>query len=127
MENEWDKAAQMPIVQKERNLAEVKRIYRNMDRRIDRCRIKATLGDNDSARKMLELCVELYGKLREFGYRKTTELENPANKLVPITQEWLHNERAMKTKLERLQEKARRTNKKEDIATLIRAIARGMQ
>jgi ssDNA-binding Zn-finger/Zn-ribbon topoisomerase 1 len=105
------------------NLEEAKRIQRNYHRRIERRRIKSLVNrDHKAASEMLELVGEKIIKLRELGYRKTNEYENPPNKLVLITQKWIDHEKSKLTELDKLRIKARKGGPKE-IKEYIRAMA----
>lgn len=119
--NDFHEAAQMPASMKEANLEDAKRVYRNMVRRLNRCRIKATRGDKAAASNLIVLMTELNVKLRELGYRRS-ESEN-SSKLAQITQEWIDRVEASKSEVDKLRDIATKTNSQEDVARFIHALA----
>lgn len=73
---------------------EVNRLKKNYMARINRLKIKATLGDNIAARKMISVLSEYDIALRNIGYRTTGENENyRLGSVIPITKEWLISQR----------------------------------
>ena len=90
------------------SLKEAKRIKTNYQRRLERLRVKSTGGDKDAAMDLMSLLAEMHGKLKELGYRLTDENESGrVNRLEPITQEWIDEQLAKQTKVDKLAQQIR--------------------
>lgn len=90
------------------SLEEAKRIKTNYQRRLERLRVKSTGGDKDAAMDLMSLLAEMHGKLKELGYRLTDENESGrVNRLEPITQEWIDEQLAKQTKVDKLAQQIR--------------------
>lgn len=73
---------------------EAKRLKNNYTARLERLRRKTTLGDKNSARKMISVLAEYNIALRNIGYRTTGENESyRPGSVIPITKEWIISER----------------------------------
>lgn len=74
--------------------------------------------------KLLQLMGDKCVALRAIGFRETDENEDfPNNTLVPITQEWIDEQLAKETPLDKLAKKARQTQSHEDVAAYITALS----
>tara|TARA_Y100000034_G_scaffold125150_2_gene174322 strand:+ start:2540 stop:2923 length:384 start_codon:yes stop_codon:yes gene_type:complete len=101
------------------DIVEAKRIRRNYNRRLDYWTAKMRTADRiekdenglcEATRVHGKLCQLMGDKcvaLRELGFRQTDEDESWPPKLVPITQEWIDEQRAKETELDRLRKAAR--------------------
>jgi hypothetical protein len=107
------------------NLAEAKRIYRNYCRRIDRLRMKARQGDREAARKIISVLADMEGKIKDLGCRIAGE-DGEKHDIVPITQQWLDEQKAKETELDRWTKKAR-TGDQEAIRKVVMLLAQGAQ
>lgn len=65
-------------------------IKKHFDRKFNKLRIQARTGDNSAALLILDALIEYHQKLKDIGYRTTSEDEpGVAGRVVARTQEWI--------------------------------------
>ncbi len=107
------------------NLEEIRAYARKTRRVLDRLRINSLIYSADRPVYM-KAVTDFFKYLKKHGYRTIGESEKGrCGQVVPITPEWLAEQKIKKTKLDRLRRKCRRTGNREDMVLFIRELAKG--
>lgn len=112
-------------------LQEAKAFARKMRRQMTRLRYRALLNtdrnNHEPHRQYMAKVIEFFGTLKEWGFR-TTDEDEPGRKgrIVPITEEWIQEQLAKETPLQKLQRRIRNTENEEEQLQLSRELIRRM-
>lgn len=91
---------------------------------LDNLRIRATGGSKEAAREIITVLTDYYQALKDLRFRTTDENESiKAGTLVRITQEYIDEQEAKKTKIDKLRDIATKEPTDENVRNFVRALS----
>lgn len=100
------------------SIEEVRRVMKNFRARLNRLNVKARCGDSEAALKVIRVLTEQEIQVQKMGYWLDGQ-----GRPVLRTPELMKKLRKMRTKIDRLQEKARMSQDPADISRFIRQLS----